>query len=124
MTKTWMAAFLPHDAHEYAMGDIATPVAEALAARARQDVSDTCEILGFTTYHSAQNGAAIVVRNSIKRLKSAPDAAIYAAAGIPWSLDQQAAAVVNLYDARMLETERGRADGGAAAPLEKARGAF
>lgn len=85
----WAAAFLLHDAHEYAMGDIATPVAQALAHHAEKDL-----------------GKGGAVSYAIRSLKSALDSAIYRAAGMSYPLDAQTAALVKLYDARMLVTER------------------
>lgn len=81
------AAFLIHDAHEAYMGDIATPVADALQALAESYRAD-------------------VVKRAIRTLKRRLDAAIYTAAGLPWPLPPEVAAIVKEYDLRMMSTER------------------
>ena len=62
---------LLHDAHEAYMGDIATPVALALAEHAARAVTG-----------GARDLAAALVKDAIASLKETLDAAIYAAAGI------------------------------------------
>ncbi|MBS7698746.1 MULTISPECIES: hypothetical protein [unclassified Chelatococcus] len=86
------AAFLLHDAHEAYLGDISSPMAEALAEAARI----------VTAGHFG--GSAVLM--AIKRLKLRADAAIYAAAGVPWPLAPEVVAAVHLMDIRMLATER------------------
>lgn len=91
------AAFLLHDGHEYLIGDIATPVQEALAAAA--DVFD------------GDRDGGDIVRCAIGNLKARLDAAIYAAAGIAWPLPKDVRAIVKDYDMRMCATEhRARMD--------------
>ena len=89
------AAFLLHDAHEYLMGDIITPVVEALCVHLTLD----------------SNGREVAVRvpevkAQITRLKSRLDHAIHRAAGLPWPLPQHAEKAVKAMDVRMLRTER------------------
>ncbi|PZR94137.1 MAG: hypothetical protein DI537_08595 [Stutzerimonas stutzeri] len=86
------AAFLLHDAHEAYIGDIATPVAKALAVAAAQAGRDL-EI------------PPSAVRNGIKMLKAGLDVAICRAAGMPGILGEYAYTVAD-YDLRMLATER------------------
>lgn len=83
------AAFLLHDGHEYVMGDIATPVAKALA-----------------WYADLNGGKGEVVTRSIAGLKTRLDSVIYEAAGIAWPLPEAVRAVVKQYDARMGRTEQ------------------
>lgn len=89
LRDTWdalsAAAFLIHDAHEYIIGDICTPVRDALCA-----VSESPS----------------AVRNAFQFLKDRLDAAIYDAAGLPWPLSADVASVVHEYDLRMMHTER------------------
>lgn len=72
-------AALLHDGHEAYLGDITTPVAQALARCAGQD--------------------------HIQGLKARIDAAIFAAAGLPWPLPAAQAQAVKAVDRIMLETE-------------------
>jgi hypothetical protein len=88
--RDWAAAFLLHDGHETYIGDIPTPVRNALV-----------HIAGL---HSCF--ARNVVIDAISELKWRIDAAIYTRAGIPWPLDSETADVVKVYDIRMLRTER------------------
>lgn len=84
------AAFLIHDAHEAYMGDIATPVSQAL---------------GAVAFQMNVNGGWLV-RKAIRELKSRLDAAIFPAAGLPWPIPADVAAIVKEYDMRMCRTER------------------
>lgn len=86
------AAFLLHDAHEYAIGDEATPVTEAVMAHA-------VAITGSPH-------AGDIIKQSRASLKHTLDSAIYAAAGLPWPLSPEVRAIVKEYDARMCQTER------------------
>lgn len=91
---TLAAAFLLHDAHEYLIGDIITPVVEALSVHLTVD-----------------NGREVAVRvpevrMQLSRLKSRLDQAIHHAAGLPWPLPRHTAAAVKAMDLRVLRTER------------------
>lgn len=92
--RDWARAFLIHDAHEAYMGDIPTPVAQALAEHAGL-------IPG-----PIRAEAADIVKRAIKSLKATLDVVIHRAAGVPWPLDAGTADVVKLYDRRMGRTER------------------
>jgi hypothetical protein len=83
--RDWAAAFLLHDGHEYLIGDISTPVQNALAIICRDPDA---------------------LRDAFRAQKARLDAAIYPAAGIDWPLPPETAAVVHEYDARMCRTER------------------
>lgn len=79
------AAFLIHDAHEAYMGDIATPVTQAL------------------DYYMAGDWGC---GQAIKSMKARLDAAIFPAAGLPWPLPLDIVSIVHEYDLRMCRTER------------------
>lgn len=90
--RNWAAAFLLHDAHEAYIGDMATPVKDALIWHAISERGDL--------------GAGEVVRDAVRSLKASLDEAIYIAAGIPWPLSYASARIVHEYDSRMCRTER------------------
>lgn len=83
--RDWAAAFLLHDAHEAYLGDMTTPIAEALAACSEWPAA---------------------VRSAIAVLKARLDAAIYGAAGVTYPLPVATQQVVKKYDLRMMRTER------------------
>jgi hypothetical protein len=89
--RDWAAAFLLHDAHEFAMGDIATPITDAIEHRIQ-----------------AAGGAvaAEAFRGAVRSLKADLDAVIYRAAGLSWPLHAETVRVVKDYDVRMCRTER------------------
>lgn len=89
--KDWAGAFLLHDAHEAYIGDIGTPVVQALAAATSVDYPN------YSNY---------IVPDAISELKLGIDSAIYTAAGLSWPLDSETHDVVKVYDTRMLITER------------------
>lgn len=92
-------AFRWHDAHEFAIGDRATPVAEAHAAMANLVCAENQE--------ANPNGwDGYVVKRSWQALKSRLDAAIYARVGIAYPLPADVANIVHEYDLRMCRTER------------------
>lgn len=86
------AAFLLHDAHEAYIGDIATPVAAALAI-AVADAGAFADI------------GPSVLRTALRRLKAGLDREIYSAAHIG-SAQGCYSDLIAEYDLRMLATER------------------
>lgn len=82
MPRQWRAYGLLHDAHEYVITDITTPVAEAL-----QQI----------TAGPAQ---------AIRELKWRIDQAIHAAAGLPWPIPLEVKNAVEQADVTALITER------------------
>jgi uncharacterized protein len=99
-------AFLLHDAHEAYCGDIATPVAKALATHAGLTVASPQARDSSGRRDPHQRAAEAAVTYGLKRMKRALDAAIHAAAGVPWPLPAMVEHVVEEMDRRMLNTER------------------
>lgn len=83
--------FLVHDAHEAFMGDIATPLASALATLA-EDYSG--------------HGCGAAVTNALHVLKTSLDDAIHRRLRLPFPPAEADRAQVRLMDLRMLRTER------------------
>ena len=85
------AAFLLHDAHEFVLGDKATPIAEA----------------EVETAESLMKGAGEVVRAMQKLMKRRIDLAVYMAAGMGTDgCPAEFRKIVAEYDVGMLATER------------------
>lgn len=110
---TLAAAFLLHDAHEAYIGDITSPAAAAIIAAAGQMAAigyPTTLPAGDTAFaqtHSAPGPAASAyTKAGIALLKYRLDAAIFAAAGMPWPLRSNEQAAIKAMDLRMLATER------------------
>ena len=80
---------LAHDLHEFAITDITTPVAEALAEIAQEQ----------------HRFGAEIVTQAIKGLKRRHDIAIHAAAGLPMPTAEQKA-LIKVADLRAMKTER------------------
>lgn len=88
-------AFLLHDAHEAFVGDIATPIVDALSVHLTID-DDGHE----------REVSAPWVKAQIAAMKARIDRAIYRAAGVPWPLPPQVRRTVKLMDRRLLRAER------------------
>lgn len=97
-------AFLLHDAHEAYIGDIATPVAQALAAVAAHEGFNKEQVASIQQRDADGNYAASVVKDAIATLKFRIDQAIHQAAGV--TVDAASAVLVHEYDRRMCVTER------------------
>jgi len=88
--KALAAAFLLHDAHEAYLGDITTPVQEALAMH----------------LDDLRPGVGGAMHMMMHHAKARIDAAIYAAAGIAWPLPLATRQIIKQTDLTMLRTER------------------
>jgi hypothetical protein len=95
--------FLLHDAHEAYLGDLTRPMQLALG----KAMAEAAGALLSTApaRDRAERDAAAAVSSALRRLKSGLDRAIFAAAELapPASAHE---ALIKIWDARMLETER------------------
>lgn len=97
-------AFALHDVHEYVIGDITTPVAQALEERTGAALAALWP--GEATRPDIARLGRRAFRAGLRAQKADLDAAIHAAAGLQWPLDPDTAAAVHMWDIRMLRTER------------------
>jgi hypothetical protein len=82
---------LLHDAHEYVIGDITTPMVESLGE---------IEVELFAT--NGRPHIEVVIKEAKRRL----DRAIFAACGVPWPPSDHQLRTVKAFDLRMLATEK------------------
>lgn len=82
--------WLLHDAHEYVLSDIPTPVGEALAQLGDRGMP----------------GSGFAVAGALRCLKNELDYAIYSSVGLEWPLPGEIVRTVHETDLRMLMTER------------------
>lgn len=82
--------WLLHDAHEYVLSDIPTPVGEAVAQLAER----------------GRPGSGFSVSGALRCLKNSLDYALYSSVGLEWPIPDGIAQVIQQTDLRMLMTER------------------
>lgn len=109
------AAFLLHDAHEAYVGDMATPVALALAEHTGRFLRDKDRAGGRSGMHGHFVGS-MAAPGGIAMMKEVIDRAIHDAAGIAWPLTVDIHRAVKDMDLRMLTTERRHLLGPSPAP--------
>lgn len=109
------AAFLLHDAHEGPIGDIATPAQDAINWHL-QDILDESGLTKVIACNIPEIAGPRLFKRALHRLKGQLDSAIYGAAGIPWPLPADTAAMVRTMDLRMLAAEVDAFMGGEVAP--------
>lgn len=100
------AAFLLHDAHEAYVGDMATPVAHALAAYVGACAASHPVLREKLEPKGAYDIGKDIAAAGMRAIKATVDAAIHEAAGIAWPLPDDVRAAVKEMDIRMLATER------------------
>lgn len=98
--KGLAAAFLLHDAHEAYLGDLTTPVQQALGQLLAEVTPAAGSLFGLVLNHA----------------KARIDEAIHAAAGLKWPLPERARALVKEIDLGLLRTERDALLGAPPAP--------
>lgn len=114
---TLARAFILHDVHEFAVGDIATPVAEALAFWC--GCATTVALPPESGVEPTELGRTIL-KTGLHALKSNIDRAVHEAAGLNWPLDPEIADRVKVWDLRMLASERRQLLGPAPKPWHPA----
>lgn len=110
------AAFLLHDAHEAYVGDMATPVAWALAGYIGACAASHTVLRERLEPKAVYDIGKDIATAGMKALKGSLDEAIHTAAGIAWPLPADVAAAVKEMDLRMLATERRHLLGPSPAP--------
>lgn len=111
--RTIAAMFLLHDAHEFVIGDITTPVQKALIEHGTQAAGfDSRDAFKKHVRDQLAKGKsdvtdpAFIIEHAFHRLKKVIDEAIYKKAGFKlWQRDEHLR-ILHEYDVRMCRTER------------------